>query len=169
MQRRIACWALSGLVAAGAMVRTAAAQEPATVPAVDSARIAAVLADLDSAWQMRDADRWAAHYAPDARFINVAGMLMPDAGTLRNRMAEILHGIFRNSRHIGTLRYLRRLGPEVVLAEEDIEIRDFAGLPAGIRATEPGVLRARMRHVLQRVDGRWVIIASQNTAVAPAR
>lgn len=169
MQSRIACWTLGALLAGGAIVKTAGAQESAAVPAADSARIAAVLADLDSAWQTHDAGRWAAHYAPDARFINVAGMLMPDAGTLRSRMAEILHGIFRNSRHVGTLRYLRRLGPDVVLAEEEIEIRGFTGLPAGVRATEPGVLRTRMRHVLQRVDDRWLIIASQNTAVAPGR
>ena len=169
MRRRITSFTLGALLAAGAVARTASSQESASVPAADSARIVAVFADLDSAWQTADADRWVAHYAPDARFINIAGMLMTDAGTLRARMAEILHGIFRNSRHTGTLRYLRRLGADAVLAEEEIEIRDFTGLPPGVRATEPGVLRTRMRHVLQRVGDRWVIVASQNTAIAPSR
>lgn len=166
---RIACFTLGALLAAAGITRVSGAQTSGDVPAADSARIVAVLADLDSAWQSGDADRWVAHYAPDARFINVSGMLMADAGTLRDRMAQILHGIFRNSRHTGTLRSLRLLGPDAALAEEEIEIRGFVGLPAGVRATEPGVLRTRMRHVLQRTDGRWLIVASQNTAIAPSR
>lgn len=169
MRRRTASLTLGALLASAAIARVAGAQTSAAVPAADSARIVAVLADLDSAWQSGDADRWVAHYAPDARFINVSGMLMADAVTLRDRMAQILHGIFRNSRHTGTLRSLRRLGPDAVLAEEEIEIRGFVGLPAGVRETEPGVLRTRMRHVLQRVGDRWLIVASQNTAIAPAR
>jgi len=95
----------------------------------DSARISAVLAGLDSAWHAGDADRWVAHYGPDADFIgfvNISGTRMTDLATLRGRLAQIFGGIFRGSRHVGTLRRLRFLGA-----------------------------------------GRWMIVASQNTAVAP--
>lgn len=136
----------------------------------DSARIVAVLAGLDSAWHAGDADRWVEHYSPEADFIgfvNIAGTRMTDLATLRARLAQIFVGIFRGSRHVGTLRQLRFLGADAAVADEDIEITGFAGLPAGISPTVPGVLRTRMRHVLERRGERWLIVASQNTAVAP--
>lgn len=151
--------------AAGAQGRAYVAR----VTAADSVRIVAVLADLDSAWHGGDAARWVSHYAADARFVNVSGTLMTDTATLRARLDAIFRGIFRGSRHVGTLRHLRTLGADAVVAEEEIEITGFRALPAGVRPTAPGVLRTRMRHVLQREGGRWVIVASQNTAIAPAR
>ena len=144
---------------------TGEAQRPGR--GADSARIATVLAALDSAWQSGAAKQWVAHYAPDANFINISGMRMTDRATLEARLAQIFGGIFRGSRHVGTLRHLRFLGADAAVADEDIEITGFAGLPAGISPTAPGVLRTRMRHVLERRAGRWVIVASQNTAVAP--
>jgi len=138
-----------------------------TGSAVDSVSIAAIVADLDSAWANGDADRWAAHYVPDAEFINILGMLMPNMQAMRARHHEIFHGVFKGSRHHGTLRRLRFLGTDAAVADVDIEVTGFSALPPGSRPTEPGVLRTRMRHVLQRLDGRWRIVATQNTAVAP--
>lgn len=136
----------------------------------DSAHIVGVLGGLDSAWHAGDADRWVAAYAPAddfLGFINISGTRMADRDILRARLAQIFAGIFRGSRHVGTLRQLRFVGADVAVADEDIEITEFAGLPAGIAQTAPGVLRTRMRHVLRRRRGRWMIVASQNTAVAP--
>lgn len=157
----------AGALAAGVLLAPpVGAQAPATAP--DSARVVAVLAALDSAWHAADAGRWVAHYAPDARFVNIAGALMADRRALRARLDQIFRGVFRGSRHLGTLRHLRFLSRDVAVVDEDIEITGFTGLPPGIRPTQPGVLRTRMRHVFQRTGGRWLIVASQNTAVAPA-
>jgi hypothetical protein len=98
-----------------------------------------------------------------------SGALMTNRDALRARLDQIFRGVFRGSRHEGTLRHLRFLGPDAAAVDEDIEITRFASLPAGIRPTAPGVLRTRMRHVFQRTGGRWVIVSSQNTAVAPAQ
>lgn len=165
--------ALAALVLRGASMagspqpRASGAQ--AGLARTDSLRIAAVLADLDSAWQTGDADRWVAHYAKDARFINVSGTLMTDTAVLRSRLDAIFRGMFHGSRHVGTLRHLLVLGPDAVVVDEDIEITGFSALPGGVEASAPGVLRTRMRHVLRRAGGGWVIVASQNTAVAAAR
>ena len=140
----------------------------APLPAADSAAIAAVVADLDAAWHSGDADRWVAHYAHDAQFVNISGTVMSDRIALRERLDQIFRGMFRGSRHVGTLRHLRFLGPDIAVVDEDIEITGFTALPPGIRPTAPNILRTRMRHVFQRNDGRWRIVASQNTAVAGA-
>ena len=43
----------------------------------------------------------------------------------------------------------------------------FQGLP-GISPTRPNELVTRMRHIYEQRHGMWRILASQNTAVAPA-
>lgn len=152
-------------------VSKSAAEAPATaVPAnttADSLQIAAVVADLDSAWAQGDADRWARNYATDADFINILGMLLPDTKSMQARHHEIFTGVFRGSRHAGTLRRLRFLAPGAALADVDVAVTGFTALPPGTRPTEPGILRTRMRHVLRKMDNRWQIIATQNTAIAP--
>jgi uncharacterized protein (TIGR02246 family) len=134
----------------------------------DSVAIAAIVADFDAAWAQGDADRWVAHYAPDAVFINILGMVLPDAEATRARHEQIFRGVFRGSRYHSTLRHLRFLGQDAAVADVDVAVTGFSALPPGSRPTEPGVLRTRMRHVLERVGGRWWIVATQNTAVAPA-
>jgi hypothetical protein len=42
-------------------------------------------------------------------------------------------------------------------------------MPIGIQPTQPGVLATPMKHVVVRVDGRWLIAVSQDTAVSPLR
>jgi len=135
--------------------------------ASDSAQIIGVLARLDSAWHAGDASMWVSHYVPDATFINIIGARMTDTSALRARLAQIFGGVFRGSRHVGTLRRLRFIGTDAAIIDEDIEITGFVGLPPGIAPTAPGVLQTRMRHVMTRRAGRWTIVASQNTAVVP--
>ena len=173
MHRSVVYWLGAALAAGLAGATPAGGQATASPPATsDSVRIVAVLAALDSAWHAGDAGRWVAQYASGADFIgfiNISGTRMDDPGTLRARLALIFAGIFRGSRHVGTLRQLRFVSDDAAVADEDIEITGFSALPAGIAPTAPGVLRTRMRHVLIRRAARWVIVASQNTAVAPAR
>lgn len=142
-------------------------QRPASALAADSVAIVALVAELDSAWAHADADRWVAPYAPDATFINILGMLLPDRAAVRERHDQIFRTVFSGSHYRSQLRALRFLGPDAAVADVDIEVTDFAALPPGSQPTQEGVLRTRMRHVLERADGRWWIVATQNTAVAP--
>ncbi|HET9250738.1 MAG TPA: SgcJ/EcaC family oxidoreductase [Candidatus Eisenbacteria bacterium] len=135
--------------------------------AADSTAIHGIVAELDSAWARGDAGLWASHYAPDAEFINILGMLFPDVKSMQARHHEIFQGVFRGSRHQGFLRRLRFLGSDAAVADVDVSVTGYKALPPGSRASEPGVLRTRMKHVLARTNGVWRIVSSQNTAVAP--
>lgn len=146
---------------------TGSAAPPDAGTAADSIAIRAVVAELDSAWAHADAERWAAPYVEDAEFINVLGMLLPSRDALKARHHEIFTGVFRGSRYQGALRRVRFLGPDAAVADVDIAVTGFSALPPGARPTDPGVLRTRMRHVLERIEGRWRIVASQNTAILP--
>jgi uncharacterized protein (TIGR02246 family) len=152
----IVCTALSSEALAGS-----------TGAPADSVSIATIIANLDSAWAHGDADRWAADFADDAEFINILGMVMTNKQAMRDRHYQIFTGVFKGSRYQSALRRVRFLGNDVAIADVDIEVTGFSALPPGAQPTAPGVLRTRMRHVLHRIDGRWWIVASQNTAIAP--
>ena len=135
--------------------------------ASDSVSIRAIVADLDSAWALADANLWASHYAPDADFINILGMFMPDPKAMHDRHHEIFTGVFNGSKHVGSLRRLRFLEASVAIADVDVEVTGFKALPPGVVPTAPGVLRTRMKHILTKSGEQWRIVATQNTAVAP--
>jgi len=168
---------LAVALAAAALMGTAAAsnssaETPVALPnsadaTADSLQIAVAVANLDSAWASGDADRWARGYAADADFINILGMLFPDTNSMRARHHEIFNGVFRGSRHEGTIRRMRFPAPDVAIVDVDVAVTGFKALPPGVRPTELGVLRTRMRHVFQKTDGYWRIVATQNTAIAP--
>ena len=134
----------------------------------DSTAIVHAVAELDSAWNTGNADRWAANYTPDCDFVNILGMALPSFEAMRARHHEIMTGVFRGSRHEGRIRRLRFLGADAAVVDVDIQVTGFKALPPGSRPSKPGVLETRMKHVFQRIDGAWKIVASQNTAVAPA-
>jgi uncharacterized protein (TIGR02246 family) len=157
----------SAIVVVAALIGLSAPRHARGGATADSASIGAIVADLDSSWAHADAALWASYYTADAEFINILGMLMPDVKSMQARHHEIFQGVFRGSRHLGTLRRVRFLGPDAAIADVDVEVTGFKALPPGSVPTAPGVLRTRMRHIFARVGGTWKIVASQNTAVAP--
>lgn len=157
-------WVLGALIS-GVIVPSAHAQSFGS--ATDSASIRMIVADLDSAWANADAGRWASHYSPEADFINILGMYMSDPKAMHDRHHEIFTGVFKGSKHVGTLRRLRFLGAVVAIADVDVEVTGFKALPPGAVPTSPGSLRTRMKHVLTKSGDTWMIVATQNTAVAP--
>jgi uncharacterized protein (TIGR02246 family) len=125
------------------------------------------VARLEQAWNMSNAELWAAEYWPDGELINILGAVLPNAAEVRARTAQILAGPFHGSRFASTVRSIRFVGTDAAVVDIDIRVTHFRALPPGTVPTEPGVLLTRMKHVFERRSGRWRIVASQNTAVLP--
>jgi uncharacterized protein (TIGR02246 family) len=122
---------------------------------------------LAQAWNTADGAMWANEYWPEGELVNILGGIMPNAEAIRERHAAVLAGPFKGSHFESTVRHIQFLGPDVAIVDTDIRVTNFHALPRGAVATSPGVLLTRMKHVYQRRDGTWRIIASQNTAVLP--
>lgn len=122
---------------------------------------------LALAWNTADGAMWAHEYWPEGELVNILGGIMPNAEAIRERHSAVLAGPFKGSHFESTVRHIQFLGPDVAIVDTDIRVTNFRALPRGAVATSPGVLLTRMKHVYQRRDGMWRIIASQNTAVLP--
>jgi uncharacterized protein (TIGR02246 family) len=129
--------------------------------------IAALVQHLADAWNAGDAEAWVRDCLEDCDFINIRGDVMQDRLASQMRHAGVFAGPFRGSRISMSVRRVRRLGSDAAVVDTDCRVTGAPGMPNGIQATEPGVLVTRLKHVLVRVEGRWRIAASQNTAVSP--
>lgn len=126
-----------------------------------------VVAQLTDAWNRGDASAWVAPYAEDAEFINILGSVFSSKAAIRARHAEIFDGAFRGSTMKTTVRQVRILGATVMVIDSDTEVRNFRRLPPSVLPTSNGVLRTRLKHVLEKRGSVWQIVASQNTDVKP--
>jgi len=151
------------IVAASAMAFAA----PSNADTAAEKPLRASLDRLAQAWNTADGAMWANEYWPEGELVNILGGIMPNAEAIRERHTAVLEGPFKGSHFESTVRHIQFLGPDVAIVDTDIRVTNFRALPRGAVATSPGVLLTRMKHIYQRRDGTWRIIASQNTAVLP--
>jgi uncharacterized protein (TIGR02246 family) len=141
------------------------ASAPAYADSTADTAVRQSLERLAEAWNTSKAEAWASQYWPEGELINIRGDVLSGPSQVRDQTAKILAGPFKGSTFTYVVRNLRYISRDVVIADTDILVTGFQGLPPGIAATSPGELRTRMKHVYERRHGSWRIISSQNTMV----
>jgi uncharacterized protein (TIGR02246 family) len=133
----------------------------------DERAIRVVLLALPDAWNARDASAWVENFTPDSGFVNILGLRFPDRASNQERHAALFATIFRDSTLQAEVLHVRFPDPDTAVAEVLLRLVGYEALPPGIGETVPGVLETRLVDVLQKVDGHWRIVFSQNTAIVP--
>lgn len=121
-----------------------------------------------SAWNRKDAPAFAATFAEDAIFITVRGDRVTGRPAIEQNHAFIFNGPYKSTTITMHVESILHPSAGVSVADVECAVRGFEALPPGITAAEPGVLKTRMRYVVEKRDGAWTIIAAQNTVVTPA-
>jgi len=135
--------------------------------AQDELAIRQLVSVQTEAWNRQDATAWTADYIPDADFVNIVGTVFTGREEIAQRHAAIFNTVFKGSHAEVTVRKLVFLGEDVAVVDTTHKVTNYQGLPPGVQATEPGLLRTQMKYVMQRVDGQWRIVAGQNTDEKP--
>ncbi|MBZ4416578.1 SgcJ/EcaC family oxidoreductase [Myxococcus sp. RHST-1-4] len=146
----------------------AADAAPAGARAQDEAALRKLVADQTEAWNRQDAAAWSKDFAEDAEFINIVGTVFSGRPEIEKRHAFVFDTLFKGSHSEVSVTKLRFIDGGVAVVDTEHRVTGFTGLPPGVQATEPGVLRTRMRYVLKKTRGQWLIVAGQNTDVKPA-
>ncbi|WP_093277165.1 SgcJ/EcaC family oxidoreductase [Saccharopolyspora shandongensis] len=123
----------------------------------DVAAIEQMIADVETAFNTNDPDLLTAHFAQNASVVNAAGILMSGRDALLEANRKGLAGFLRDEHaryEVGDIVFLR---PDIAIAHKnawatkaDGELIDVA--PAMIAL-----------YVLVKEQGRWWIVARQNT------
>jgi len=140
---------------------------PAHAQTSDEVAIGEIVEDLAVAWNDGDAAGWVEHFAESSGFTNILGMHFPDRAANEARHASLFETVFEGSKLTSRLISIHQVGREAAVVEVGLELREYAGLPPGISETERGVLKTRLILAFQKIEGRWWIIAGQNTAILP--
>jgi uncharacterized protein (TIGR02246 family) len=135
--------------------------------AADEAALRKLVADQTEAWNRSDAAAWSKDFAPDAAFINIVGTVFNGREEIEKRHAFVFDTLFKGSRTQVTVTRLAFIDNAVAVVDTEHVVTGYAGLPPGVQATEPGVLKTRMRLVMKKTGKAWRIVAGQNTDVKP--
>jgi uncharacterized protein (TIGR02246 family) len=128
----------------------------------DEAGVNAVVHGFEDAWNRHDMDAFAILFATDADFVNVVGMRWVGRDAIKQHHAASHATVFKSSTlKIGetTLRFLKA---DVATARSVWTLSGITSESGQLAPTRAGILT----NVLARIDGRWLIVLTQNTDIA---
>jgi uncharacterized protein (TIGR02246 family) len=158
--RRTFILGLAGIASVAPAIVTAA---PAPAPDFDNA--AADLARrFASSWNARDGDAYGSAYWPDAELVDPSGNIWNGrAAIVRTHLDLWARG---PTTATATVRRVRPLSPTLMVVDITTTVAGFPRLPPGARSDAQGRVFSNLKHVVEKRDGEWKILASQNTFIA---
>lgn len=110
-------------------------------------------------------------YWPDAELVDPSGRIWNGQREIQQMHVDLWHTAFKGSNVKGTVRKTRRLSPTLMIADFDLDLALFTAAPSG-SAQANGIIKAHLKHVMEKRGGTWKVVAAQNTFysdAAPAR
>lgn len=147
----------------------AAAQSAAPVPKEAAAAAQAMVDRFADSWNHADGAAYGENYWPDAELVNPSGVISQGRDAIVREHVGLWSGIFERSRIAARVRRVRMLGPAFMMVDFDADLSGVRRLPPGSPADAAGVLHNHLKHILERRDGKWKVIAAQNTFIAGPR
>ncbi len=123
-----------------------------------------VIADLASAWNRHDMKVYTALFSEDADYVSGAGSWWRGRREIEKEHAERHAAVFKESRVTITGTSIRLLQPEIAIVHSTWELE---GLKDPDGRDLPGRKGILTQVVAREQDGRWRIVASQNTDIPP--
>jgi uncharacterized protein (TIGR02246 family) len=146
------------------LVISCAAVSAQTAPKQSDDETAArdIVRQMENGWNAHDGKAFAAPFAPDADYVVVNGMYLKGRDSVEKGHAEIFATIYKDSRNTATIKSLRfvRKDVAVVHVEWNLEFRTGGETRKG---------QALSTIIMTKDNGRWSIVAFQNTPVQAAR
>ncbi|WP_158258071.1 SgcJ/EcaC family oxidoreductase [Sphingopyxis lindanitolerans] len=173
--------ALVSLVAIGLVTLCGAAQAGAPTPDASppsaSARDAAangeqqtaadhLAAQFAESWNRRDGKAYGDAYWDDAELVDPSGQVWSGRAAIIQTHVDLWKGPARDTHMTAQVRRVQFLTADLFIVDIDTAASGFSPPPPG---APNGVVRTRLKHVVQRRNGEWKILASQNTFVAGPR
>jgi len=128
--------------------------------AADLEAIEQIIRDTETAFNTNDADLLAAHMAADAVTVSVTGAELHGRDQILDAARSLLTGALRDQFARYDVDAVRFLRPDVALVHKRATATDASGTPIDLDHTMSAL------YVLTRQDGRWWIVARQNTLVS---
>jgi uncharacterized protein (TIGR02246 family) len=128
----------------------------------DQVGVNAIVHGFEDTWNRHDMDAFAMLFATDADFVNVIGMRWVGRDAIKQHHAASHATIFKTSTLKIENTTVRFLKADVATARSVWTLTGVASETGQLAPTRTGILT----HVLERIDGNWLIVLTQNTDIA---
>ena len=153
-------------VAITATSLTLHAQDAASDAEAKVAADATVRSFVDS-WNHADGAAYGENYWPDAELVDPSGEIVDGRTAIAQEHVDLWTGIFKGSRMAAKVRRVRRLDPNHIIVDFNTELSGIRELPPGSQKQgSNNVLRTHLKHILEKRNGQWKVLAAQNTFIA---
>jgi uncharacterized protein (TIGR02246 family) len=125
----------------------------------DEAAIRAIQARWDEAWNRHDIQALSTLVADDVRFVNVAGQVLKSRAEFQQLQTRTHAMMFKDSVRTVTATQIKFITPEIAIAHVSWGMRGDKDPDGTARQPRNGV----MMQVLVKRDGKWIVVAAQNT------
>jgi uncharacterized protein (TIGR02246 family) len=128
----------------------------------DDVGVNAVVHGFEDAWNRHDMDAFAMLFATDADFVNVIGMRWVGRDAIKQHHAASHATMFKTSTlkiEDTTVRFLKA---DVATARSVWTLSGITSATGQLAPMRTGILT----HVLERLDGHWLIVLTQNTDIS---
>jgi uncharacterized protein (TIGR02246 family) len=125
----------------------------------DEQAIHDLVRQLETAWNASDSRGFAAPFTEDADFIQIYGLEMEGRPAIDSSHRHIFDTIYKGSHNSLSLRRVRFVRPDVAIAFGQAHLKFH-------ESGETREIRSRPTMIVVKDQGRWQIVAFQNTRIA---
>ena len=129
---------------------------PSDAPLSDVEALTARVAELERSQRQEDSEGFLALFDPAATWVTGGGRRLIGREAISEFTRQVLPGAFVDGSVNYTIQVVSFISPDVVLTGVDQQYVDGSNQPTGA---------GRPSYVWRRVDGDWLIVVGQNTAV----
>jgi len=131
----------------------------------DDEKIRQIIKQQENAWNKGDAKEYVQSFIEEGFFTIITGTVFNDRSALEERVAFIFSTVFKGSKLTQNIRETKFVGENVCILQVETEMKDYKGLPPGVKASQDHILRTSMLQVLMRVNDEWKVFAFHNVDV----
>jgi len=123
-------------------------------------RLARTFADT---WNRRDGRAYGEAYWPEAELVDPSGQIWHGRAAIIQTHRDLWAGPAKATRMEARVRRVQTLSPTLFVVDIDTAATGFSPPPPGAKA---GIVKSRLKHMVERRGGVWKILTSQNTFVS---
>ena len=117
-------------------------------------------------WNAQDGQAYGEAYWADAELVDPTGQIWDGRDAIAAMHVALWEGPARTTQVDARVRRVRPVHANILVVDLEVDVRGFAPAPPGSVVQGDGTVKARLKHVVERRDSDWKIVASQNTFVA---
>jgi len=111
---------------------------------------------------MEGAQSYGTLYWPDAELVDPSGNIWSTSRDIVQMHVDLWNTAFKGSTVTGVVRRTRQLSPTLMIADFNLDLKVIGPLPPSIPNTN-GIVKAHLKHVMERRGADWKVVAAQNT------